>query len=191
MKKQTQRVPGSALSRRVLTGLGWFGLIFWATVGAVGFLDVVQGYKTQEIDGVQTQTALETVDYVATILCLVFAALHIWMILSARRKKRMEEDFRHFSAFFSTQTEKSIPALAQSLARPEDEIVSRVEALCKKGYFNGFVDHRTRRLCFYGDDDAANPQLTVSRCPGCGAKTAVADQGGVCRYCGSPLTPAR
>ena len=175
MGKQTQRIPRIGSTGRLLTALGWGGVIFWGTIAVMGALDIFRGYTTHDVNGEQVVSALETVDYVATVLCAVFAAL---------------QDFRRFTAFFAAQTEKSIPALAASLNRPEAEVISRVEDLCRKGYFNGFVDHRTRSLCFYADDPA-NSRLTVSCCPGCGAKTAVANQGGVCRYCGSPLTPAR
>ena len=190
MGKHTQRIPRIGSTGRLLTALGWGGVIFWGTIAVMGALDIFRGYTTHDVNGEQVVSALETVDYVATVLCAVFAALHIWMILSGRRAKQRAEDFRRFTAFFAAQTEKSIPALAASLNRPEAEVISRVEDLCRKGYFNGFVDHRTRSLCFYADDPA-NSRLTVSCCPGCGAKTAVANQGGVCRYCGSPLTPAR
>ena len=189
MKKQLQPVTirREGTRRRVLRIVGWFGLVFWGMIAMVGIADMIRGYKTAEVNGETVEKALEAVDYAAPIVCAALAALHGWMLVSARRAKQRMEDFRLFSAFFSTQPEeKSISRLAASLNRPLDATMKQMQALCKRGYFDGYIDYRQQCVRFYGD--APGPQMKVACCPGCGAKTAIADQGGVCRYCGSPLS---
>lgn len=175
--------------RRLLRIIGWFGLVFWSMIALVGVADLIRGHKTAEVDGQTVIKALEGVDYAMTFISVGLAALHGWMLLSARRAKQRMEDFRLFSAFFAHQPEeKSISRLAASLNRPLDATMKQMQVLCKRGYFDGYMDYQQQCIRFYGNDPAGGPQMKVACCPGCGAKTAIADQGGVCRYCGSPLS---
>ena len=180
------RVQRDGFLRRFLRALGWIGLVFWGLIALMGFIDMIRGYKTAGRVGDALRLPLETVDYAAPCVCVLLAAGHVWMLRHSRRLKRMAEDFRLFSGFFAVQPEKSIPRLAAGLNRSPQDVTDQLQALCKRGYFNGFIDHQTQCVRFYGDDPHASP-LRAACCPGCGAKTAVADQGGVCRYCGSPL----
>ena len=151
----------------------WFFLVFWFLAAVLGLGDVL-------LDGKR-----DTVDIVMPFVALGLAALHGRLALSCRETKRLATDFRVYCAALAREQDKSLPELAAALNLPLGEVTEKIGEMCRRGYFNGYVDHRDKRLVFSDDDEPEG--LRVASCPGCGAKTAVQPSGGVCRYCGAPL----
>lgn len=151
---------------------GWVWLVFWALIGVVGLGECLSGQ------------AKETTDIFLSFFCLGLAALHYLLIRACRNTKHLVGQFRLFCAFFAHNAEKSIPDAARALNLPLDTAMKELEALCRRGYFNGYIDRRLQRMVF----PAESSSLAVVHCPGCGASTAIARTGDACRYCGSPLS---
>ena len=151
--------------------LGWVWFVFWALIGVVGFGDLLKG------------KADNSASIVMPFLCLGLAALGILIVRACRTTKELVGQFRLFCAFFSHSAEKSIAEAAKALNIAEDTAVKHLEAMCKRGYFSGYLDHRALRMVFPADASS----LTIAHCPGCGAETAIARSGDACRYCGPPL----
>ena len=159
---------------------GWIWLIFWIVPGVYGMAEIIAG------------KADRTVDYVMPWVCLAFAFLGILLIRSARKTKALIADFRLYCAVFAHSPEKSIPALAETLNLPADEAMNNLQAMCRRGYFNGYIDHTCRQMRFTHSalsQPAAPQPLAVISCPGCGARNTVARSGETCRYCDAPLNP--
>ena len=150
---------------------GWFWLIFWLSIGIVGLGELVSG------------KASATVDVVMPFVCLGFAVLNVFLIRSCRKTKMLVKAFRLYSAYFSHEIEKSIPDAAKAFDIPVETALRQLQEMCRRGYFNGYIDHQRQCMVFPED----KPGLTLAHCPGCGAATAIAKTGDTCRYCGAPL----
>lgn len=149
----------------------WAWLVFWALIGVVGLGSLFDGQPK------------ETLDYTMPFLCLGLAWLHVLLLRYIRKTTDLLSDFRLFAPALARQADKSIPALSAALNRPQEVVAQRLQAMCRRGYLNGYIDHQQRRVVF-----ADEGNRRVAACPGCGARTAVEAAGGVCRYCGSPLS---
>lgn len=150
----------------------WFWLILWTLMGIVGLGDWMNG------------KAADTVDKVMPFVSFGFAAANILLLLASRKTKRLIKDFRLYGPVLAHEPDKSVPQLAAALNKPLVEVKSQLIEMCRRGYFNGYLDHQRQQLVF-----AAQPSspLHVRYCPGCGAKNAIKKTGDACRYCGAPL----
>ena len=170
---------GSSRNRTILdTWIARFGSVFawtwmviWAMMGIVGISDLISG------------NAPETVDKVMPFVCVAMAALHFLLIRKCRKTKALVRDFRAYCAVLSGNSDHSLPRLAQTLNIPAETVAANVQEMCRRGYFNGYLDHQAQRIVFNNQQ----PQVNVVYCPGCGARNSVSGNGGVCRYCDSPL----
>jgi len=153
--------------------LGWIGAVFWGVIGLVGLSEMLFGGADRPIDRVMP------------FICLGLAALHGLLIWSASGMKELIRDFRLYSAALARDADKSILGLSQRLGLPLETVLQRLQKMCRRGYFNGFLNLRDQCLCLHTDEPLSQQ---VVYCPGCGAGNAVSRAGGVCRYCGSPLS---
>ena len=110
----------------------------------------------------------------------VLAILNFFLIRKSKRTRRLIRDFRYYSSILAQ--DKSVDALVRAVYEPEDEVLSKLMKMCRRGYFQGDIDMTTNMLVF-------NKPLSgyVARCPGCGATTKIYKTGDICRYCGNPL----
>ena len=157
---------------RVSRIIAWAWLVLWLAMGLVGLGDLISGKKT------------ETVDHVMPFVCLFVAVLHILWLRHMGKTSALLRDFRLYCAVFAKEPEKSISDLSLALNRPIDEVMNRLQAMCRRGYFNGYIDHQRQCMQFSGEAGAAAHAVY---CPGCGAPGVAQASGGVCRYCGAPL----
>ena len=155
----------------------WAGIILWAMLCLVGFSSLIWPASGKTLEGV---------DYVMPFVCAGLALLHGRLLLSVRRTKKLLRDFCLFCAVFAGEPDKSISDLAAALNLPLEQVMASLGEMCRRGYFNGYIDHQKQRMIFNSAGEAQS--LYAIQCPGCGARSAVQGQGGVCRYCGAPLT---
>ena len=150
---------------RAGTLVGWVWLVFWGLVGLVGFTQL--GDKPGE-------------GLVMAFICLGLAALNWLMIRASRKTRELVQDFRLYSAALAE--DKSIVSLCEKLGKPHDEVTSRLQTMCRRGYIRGHIDLQQGYL-------KLNPtgEAYAARCPGCGATTGIYRSGDKCRYCGNPL----
>ncbi len=182
MEKQTMhrswRVAVDLWIARFGSVFAWFWLVLWGLLGITGLAELIAG------------EAKNSTDVVLPFILLGVAALH-WLVVAACRKtKDLELDFHQYCAFFSRNPDKSIPELAKAIKEPENTVQRQLKEMCRRGYFNGYIDHRTQRMVFphYRPPvDPEKPDLNVLQCPGCGAVNAIAKTGDICKYCGAPL----
>ena len=153
--------------------IGWIGLVFWALPGIVGLSDLLYG------------TADSAVDRAIPFVCLALAALHGLLIWSAGRRKGLIDDFRLYCAMLAKSEDKSVVRLTEKLNLPLQTVLDQLEKMCRRGYFNGYLDYQDQCIHFSSVDA---PQEQVVVCPGCGARNNVHGPVGQCRYCGAPLT---
>ena len=153
--------------------LAWAGLIFWGLIFAVSIGEVLDG------------SAEEPVDKIMPFVCLGLAGAHVLLLLRSRKTKGLIKDFRIYCAVFAREPDRSVPEMAKTLNIPLETALSRLQEMCRRGYFNGYIDHQKQQMVFHGVQETQN--LHIACCPGCGARTAIARQGDACRYCGSPL----
>ncbi len=113
------------------------------------------------------------------------AALNGWALFSIRRLRMLLSDFGRYCAIFAREPEKSIPDLAATAGVSEETALRQLEKMCRRRYFNGYIDHKRQCMVFAAPQADAVPDVVY--CPGCGARNAVARTGDVCRYCGVPL----
>ena len=149
----------------------WTWMVIWAMMGIVGMSDLISG------------KAPETVDKVMPFVCVAMAALHFLLIRKCRKTKALVRDFRLYSSVLAKEPNRSIVEMAKTLNIPAETAAANVQEMCRRGYFNGYLDHQAQRMVF----NHQQPQGNVVYCPGCGARNSVSRNGGACRYCDSPL----
>ncbi len=171
-KQNSGRVLKDAVFSRIGAIYAWVCIVFWAIIAIEGFVSLAS-------DAVHENPA----DYYMPYVCVALAGLHVWMLLSAKRKGRLVRDFRAYCVVLAQEPDKSISDLAATLNLPEKEVEDQIKKMCARSYFNGYIDFKRRRMVFAGDKEG----LTLVHCPGCGAAAAIAQTGDVCRYCGAPL----
>ena len=154
--------------------IAWVGLVFWVILAIAGF-GMLLGETSHD----------NSADYYMPYICVALAALNGWALLSIRRRHALLSDFRRYCAVFVREPEKSIPDLAATLGVSEETVMEQLKKMCKRRYFNGYIDHSRKCMVFAGQQEAAIPDVVY--CPGCGARNVVAQMGDVCRYCGAPL----
>ena len=155
---------------------GWVWMIFWIVPGVYGLFEVILG------------KAETTADFVMPWICFGLAFPHYLIIRSARKTRALIADFRVYCAVFAQEPDKSIPEAAKALKEPVETVFRQLKEMCGRGYFNGYIDHRTQRMVFPGcEQEQTGGGVTVVHCPGCGAPNAVSSGGGACRYCDAPL----
>ena len=147
---------------------GWIFLVFWAIMGAVGLSELGE--------------AKDGVHRVMPFVCLGLAALHYLLIRAMGNTKKLVEDFRLYSSVLAQDPDKEIPGIAEALGIPQEQVMKRLQAMCRRGYFSGHISFKTRQMVL-----EPGRGLSVEHCPGCGAATAISRTGDVCRYCGAPL----
>lgn len=163
---------------RIGSIFAWVWFVFWALIGVTGVGMYVFG---------EAENATEKI---LPFFCLGLAALHWLAIRACRRTKDLELDFHLYCAIFAKEPNKSIKEVAKAMREPMSIVMKDLTEMCRRGYFNGYIDHRTECMVFphyRPPENTENPELTVIHCPGCGAYTAIAKTGEACRYCGAPL----
>ena len=114
----------------------WFWLVLWAMVGVTGLADYFSGVK---------DTAF---DLTLSLLCLGLAVLHVLMVKSCRKTKKLVKDFRVYGPALARVPDKSVPELAKVLNTPAEQVTAQIQEMCKRGYFNGYLDHQAKKLVF-------------------------------------------
>ncbi len=164
---------------RIGSLFGWVLLVFWLVPGVYGLFEILLG------------KAESTADLAMPWICFGLAFLHYLVIRSARKTKALIADFRLYCAVFAHSPEKSIPDLAETLNVPKEEAMKRLKEMCRRGYFNGYIDYSRQQMRFASSPApkgaAENQPKTVVYCPGCGARNAIVHSGDTCQYCESPL----
>ena len=168
MPEKKTRIIVDTWIARIGSIFGWCCLVFWAVPAIVGLAELPE--------------AKRSVDYAAPIICLGLAAVHWLLIRAMKRTKELVKDFRLYSSVLAQDPEKSIPGIAEALKLPEEQVMNRLQAMCRRGYFSGHINFRTKQMELY-----TNQGFSVEHCPGCGATTAISRTGDSCRYCGAPL----
>ena len=159
---------------RIGSAFAWFWLVIWVLIGMVGLGDLMNGKSA------------ETVDKVMPFVSFGFAAANVPLLLASRKTKRLIKDFRLYCPVLAHEPDKSISQLAAALNKPLEEVKGQLTEMCRRGYFNGYLDHQKQRLVFV--QAQMESQIHILYCPGCGAKNAIRKTGDCCRYCGAPLT---
>ena len=114
------------------------------------------------------------------IVLLVIAALMIVLLFSFRKTRNRVKGFRYYAN--ALVHDKSITNLSANVGEPKEEITKKLQQMCRRGYFDGYVDIKGDRLVLTEGGGAY-----AAKCPGCGAKTTIYKTGDCCRYCGIPL----
>jgi hypothetical protein len=154
--------------------IAWVGLVFWAVIAVAGFV-MLFGESTHD----------NSADYYMPFVCFGLAALNGWALLSIRRRHALLSDFRRYCAVFVREPGKSIPDLAATLGVSEETVMRQLEKMCRRRYFNGYIDHSRSCMVFAGRQNETAPDVVY--CSGCGARNLVSQTGDACRYCGAPL----
>ena len=165
---------------RIGSVVAWVWFVFWALMGVTGIGMYVLG---------EAENATEKI---LPFACLGLAALHWPIIRACRRTKDLELDFHLYCAIFAKEPSKSIPEVAKAMKEPVSVVMDDLKEMCRRGYFNGYIDHREQRMVFphYQPAKTDSPEdvnLRVIQCPGCGAVNAISKTGDACKYCGAPL----
>ena len=169
MGKGKTRVVFDTWIARLGSVFGWICLVFWALMAAAGFARLGE--------------ARDGMDRALPFICLGLAAVHYLLIRAMRKTKELVEDFRLYSSVLAQDPDKEIAGITETLKIPQEQVMRRLQEMCRRGYFDGHINFRTQRM-----ELNAAKGVSVERCPGCGAATAVSRTGDVCRYCGAPLT---
>lgn len=154
---------------RIGAVFGWFCLVMWALVGIVGLTELPE--------------AKRSIDYSAPFICFGLAAVHWPLIRAMKRTRSLVGDFRLYSSVLAKDPDKDIAGIAKTLKIPEDQVMRRMQIMCRRGYFSGHINFGTGRM----ELNTAPQGVSVEHCPGCGATTAISRTGDTCRYCGAPL----
>ena len=154
--------------------IAWIGLVSWITLAIAGFVTLF-GESSHE----------NPADYYMPYVCVGLAALHGWALLSIRRRHALLSDFRRYCAVFVREPGKSIPDLAATLGVSEETVMRQLEKMCRRRYFNGYIDHSRSCMVFARQQNETAPDVVY--CSACGARNLVRQTGDACRYCGAPL----
>ena len=163
---------------RIGSIFAWVWFVFWALMGVTGVGMYIFG---------EAENATEKI---LPFACLGIAAIHWMLIKFCRRTKDLELDFHLYCAIFAKEPNKSIAEVAKAMKEPVSVVMADLKEMCRRGYFNGYIDHRTKCMVFphYRPPvNAEKPDVNVLQCPGCGAVNAIAQTGDACKYCGAPL----
>ena len=156
----------------------WVWLVFWALMGVTGLGMFLSGQ------------ADDTTEKILPFFCLGLAALHWLAVKACRHTKELELNFHLYCAIFAREPNKSIQEVAKAVKEPVSSVMADLKEMCRRGYFNGYIDYRTECMVFphyRPPENAEKPDLNVLQCPGCGAVNAIAKTGEACKYCGAPL----
>ena len=143
-------------------------------MGLVGLADIIGG------------KAKDSTDIIMPFVCIALAAVHFLLLRSCRKTKALVHDFRLYCSALAQIPDHSVTEMASILGVPADTAAKKLQEMCRRGYFNGYMDHKKQRMIFNGA--FSETQLNVVYCPGCGARNAVSSAGGNCRYCDAPLS---
>ena len=163
---------------RIGSVIGWVYLVVWALFGVTGIGMWIFG------------KAEDATEKILPFVFLGIAALHWLLVKFCRRTKDLELDFHLYCAILSKEPDKSIEEVAKAVEEPVSVVLANLKEMRRRGYFNGYIDHRNMRMVFptyRPEKQPENKAFTVIQCPGCGAATAIEKTGDVCRYCGAPL----
>ena len=168
MEKKKIRIILDTWIARIGAVFGWICLVFWAMMGLMGLVEMAE--------------AKDDASIAATLVCIGLAAVHWLLIRAMRNTKELVQDFRLYSSVLAQDPDKEIDGIAEALKIPEEQVMKRLQAMCRRGYFSGHINFAARRM-----ELEPVRGLSVEHCPGCGATTAISRTGDTCRYCGAPL----
>ncbi len=172
------RIALDLWAARVGSVVAWAWFVFWALVGITGVGIFLSG---------QAEDATEKI---LPFFCLGLSALHWLAIKACRRTRKLEMNFHLYCAVFAKEPGKSIAEVAETVKEPVSAVMADLKEMCRRGYFNGYIDYREQRMVFPHYQPAENTEtanLNVLQCPGCGAVNAIVKNGDACKYCGAPL----
>lgn len=133
------------------------------------------------------------------VVCLVFDALGILLIILSRRTSKLLKLFPAYAAAVTNDPNGFIPNVAASLGASEDVVKKNMEQMIRRKYFSdAFLDNSANCIVIkkkapkpyaaatYKKADV--PELVTVKCKGCGGvNRLVKGQVGECDYCGSPI----
>lgn len=133
------------------------------------------------------------------VMCVLFDALGILLIVCSRKRHKLVKDFRKYVAVLSQDPTGMIANMAASLNTSPDMVVKRIEKMIDKRLFvNAYIDTNENRLVLANADklgkqqqqDTAiqqNPRIeyVTVNCSGCGGVNKIAKgTKAECEYCG-------
>ena len=154
--------------------VSWIGIVFWGLLSMVGFAEWIGG------------NADSAVDKVMPFVCLALAALHGLLLNASGKTSALIGDYRLYSAVLARDPDRSVQELSNALDVSSQKVTDQLQRMCRRGYFNGYLDHQQQKMQLFQPQDPTN--LRVVYCSGCGAKNALTRAGGTCRYCSAPLS---
>ena len=118
MPEKKTRIILDTWIARIGSIFGWCCLVFWAVPAIVGLAELPE--------------AKRSVDYAAPVICLGLAAVHWLLIRAMKRTKELVKDFRLYSSVLAQDPDKSIPGIAEALKLPEEQVMNRLQAMCRR-----------------------------------------------------------
>lgn len=155
------------------TVFAWVWLVFWALMGVMGVGMWVFGQ------------AADATEKILPFFLLGLAALHGLLLRSFRRTRELVLDFDIACSVLAHEPDHAVAPIAKALKVPPEKAMASLQEMCRRGYFNAYLDHAKQELVFYTPPTPKEPQVVF--CPGCGARSAIAVPGEPCPYCGAPL----
>lgn len=147
------------------------------------------------------------------VLCLVFDALGVWLIVLSRKKTKLIQAFKKYVTAISHDPNGYIPDIAASLGTSEHIVKANLEKMIQKKYFsNAFIDLNSNCIVIAAKQPAAvpaqqamaeaskpgadtasctpaqAPEIVTVKCRACGGINTVRKGAAAeCDYCGSSI----
>lgn len=133
------------------------------------------------------------------ILCLIFMAVSIALIVFGISTKRRIKRFKQYVAIIVDRNEKSIENIAGSTSKSIDFVMNDLQTMINKKFFiNAYIDGNRKEIILGNKTvqidpatarkDSVQAASTVITCKGCGATNRIIKgTSGECEFCGSPI----
>lgn len=167
----------------------------------VGIIQMVFGVVLTAFWGFGLIVFLFDFELTSFIICLVFVAIGVLLILKALQTKRLLSQFKKYVAVISTDPTGSIENLASALDISQKVVTHDMELMMKRKYFvNAHIDREVNSVVIEvrqsevrvmnegGTPQSTAPEQVTVTCKNCGGVSQIiSGQVCECDFCGSPI----
>ena len=153
-------------------------------------LVIVFGMALLGFVGRFTEGESDATDVSAAVLSLGLFALGVFLLVRAKREKKLIALFPEYAAMLSDDREMTFARLASSRGEEVSAVTQNIEKMMALGLFPGFYIDRAGGKLVRSERSIydKNAPMTSATCECCGGATMIPENSvGICEYCGAAI----